>query len=540
MTTTPRARAQRFGNYEILHELRSGGMGSVLLARRRGLGNFEQLVAIKTIRAEYVTTEAVRAMFLDEAAILSRVNHPAIATVHDFGEQDGELYMAMEYVAGISFRALADLAPPPVIVARAIAEGSRGLHAAHEVRDTNGTLLGVVHRDVSPDNLMLGYDGRVKLLDFGIALVKNRQAPVTEFGTLKGKPPYMSPEQVKNETLDRRSDVFSLGAVLHELLTNQPLFDGDSIYAVARAVEHGVIPRPSTVIGKPLPIGLDAVVMSALERDVTRRIQTAAELAEQLEDVITSSGGESLAAWAERELAGSQRAHRAWIASLVNGSDKPVTALGRPTGAITALPAVIEPPAPSADDDVAPARPRRGPLVVAVIALLALVAGVVVLRMRGHESVVVVDATSTMPDGPPVVVPDAALDSAPLDAELVDAAVDAPVRVYRDGAVVAQRDAAATVVMLDGGAPPQPPDAAPVALGSGTLVVRHHKKSPSYLEVYVDDVLYGKTPTFGGRALTAGTHAVRLVRPDSGEVVFRTEVVIEDGKTTNLVQPEPR
>ncbi len=152
-------------------------------------------------------------MFLDEAAILARLNHPGIATVHDFGEEGGTLYMVMEYVAGLPLRELATQRLPPAIVARAIAEACRGLHAAHEARDPSGALMGVVHRDISPDNLMLGFDGHVKVIDFGIALVKNRQAPVTEFGTVKGKPPYMSPEQVKNEPIDRRSDVFSLGVV---------------------------------------------------------------------------------------------------------------------------------------------------------------------------------------------------------------------------------------------------------------------------------------------------------------------------------------
>src|SRR3954447_13510507 len=123
--------ATRFGAYEILYELKSGGMGAVLLGRRKGPGAFEQLVAIKTIREEYAAAQAVRAMFLDEAAILARINHPGIATVHDFGEENDTLYMVMEYVAGNSLRALVDLKLPPVIAARAIAEAARGLHAAH-------------------------------------------------------------------------------------------------------------------------------------------------------------------------------------------------------------------------------------------------------------------------------------------------------------------------------------------------------------------------------------------------------------------------
>ncbi|MFN0250647.1 MAG: protein kinase domain-containing protein [Kofleriaceae bacterium] len=328
---------QKFGAYEILHELSSGGMGSVLLGRRRGPGAFEQIVAIKTIKSEYAQAAAVRAMFLDEAAILARLAHPAIATVHDFGEEAGVLYMVMEYVAGNSFRSLIDGPMPPAVAARAVAEACRGLHAAHEVRDTSGAVLGVVHRDISPDNLLLGFDGHVKVIDFGIALVKNRQAPVTEFGTVKGKPPYMSPEQVKNEPIDRRSDVFSLGVVLHEMLTGQPLFDGDSIYAIARAVEHQPIAPPSAVVGRALPNGLDAAVMRALDRDLTRRTPTAARLAEELERVIGAAGDETLEAWVERELAPARQAHRAWLAGVIAGRDAPKPKIGRATGAVTAI-----------------------------------------------------------------------------------------------------------------------------------------------------------------------------------------------------------
>src|SRR3569623_1678948 len=258
----------RFGAYEILYELKSGGMGAVLLARRRGPGAFEQLVAIKTIRPEYAQAPAVRAMFLDEAAILARLNHPGIATVHDFGEQDGTLYMVMEYVAGLPLRDVGGRVMPPAVLARALADAARGMHAAHAARDPSGAALGLVHRAISPDNLLLGYDGHIKVIDFGIALVKNRQAPVTEFGTVKGKPPYMSPEQVKNEPMDRRSDVYSLAVVAWEMLAGKPLFEGDSIYTIALAVEQQPLVPPSAVLGEALPRGLDAAVMNALDRNV--------------------------------------------------------------------------------------------------------------------------------------------------------------------------------------------------------------------------------------------------------------------------------
>lgn len=353
---------RRFGAYEILYELSSGGMGAVLLGRRRGPGAFEQLVAIKTILPQHAQTAAVRAMFLDEAAILARLSHPAVATVHDFGEEAGTLYMVMEYVAGIPFREVMQYSPPPAVAARAIAEACRGLHAAHELRDLSGHVLGVVHRDISPDNLMFGFDGHIKVIDFGIALVKNRQAPVTEFGTVKGKPPYMSPEQLKNETLDRRSDVFSLAVVLWEVLTGRGLFEGESIYAIARAVEHQALLPPSQVIGAPLPLGLDAAVMRALDRDLARRTPSAAALAEQLEEVIQSAGDETLEAWSARALEAPRLAHRAWLASIVAGKD--AARPGRATGAVTALAplgkaATVVQPAPARPAPDASANARR-------------------------------------------------------------------------------------------------------------------------------------------------------------------------------------
>jgi eukaryotic-like serine/threonine-protein kinase len=329
---------QRVGAYEVLYELKSGGMGSVLLGRRRGPGGFEKLVAIKTIRAELAAAQQVRAMFLDEAALLARLAHPAVAAVHDFGEEGKNLYLVMEYVAGVSLHAVAELAPPPHIVARLLAEACRGLHAAHELRDVHGAALGVVHRDISPDNLLLGFDGHVKVIDFGIALIKNRQAPVTELGMLKGKPPYMSPEQIKNEPVDRRSDVFALGAVLWELLVGEPLFSGDSIYAIARAVEHQEIERPSARVAE-LPPGLDSIVLEALRRDPAERTPTAAAMAARLDEVVAAAGGETLEEWTHRTLAQERESHRRWLAQVLSGGSA-APRMGRATGAVTALAAL--------------------------------------------------------------------------------------------------------------------------------------------------------------------------------------------------------
>jgi serine/threonine-protein kinase len=550
----------RFGAYEILYELKTGGMGSVLLGRRRGPGAFEQLVAIKTIRPEYAQAAAVRAMFLDEAAILARLNHPAVATVHDFGEQGGALYMVMEYVAGIAFRDAMEHGMPPMVAARAIAEACRGLHAAHELRDHAGHLLGVVHRDISPDNLMFGFDGHVKVIDFGIALIKGRQAPVTELGTLKGKPPYMSPEQVKNEALDRRSDVFSLAVVLWEMLTGRPLFEGDSIYAVALAVEHQDLRPPSQVLGAPLPLGLDAVVMNALDRDPARRTRSAAELAEQLEQVIQTAGDETLEAWAERALDEPRTQHRAWLASVVAGRDAP-RPIGRPTGSVTALsPQAGKPPPPPPDAGAAPAAlpagepppdphvsthlaamsdeeleqlPRRRSLIVPILlglAVLATVGGAIYLTRREPAPAAVRDA------GVIVVPPDATEPPADARLELPVVPGDAPepppppidagrrrtVRLPIDAGRVV-RDAAATATATATATAPVP-DA---AQGSGLLIV---KPGDRYLNVVLDGQMIGPTPIYK-RSIPAGPHVVELVDPRTSEIVVKRTMKLGAGET---------
>lgn len=530
----------KFGAYEILHELKSGGMGAVLLGRRKGPGAFEQLVAIKTIRSEYATAEAVRAMFLDEAKIVGGINHPGIATIHDFGEEGGTLYMAMEYVAGLSFRNAMELGMPPNIAARAIAEACRGLHAAHEVRDPAGHLQGVVHRDVSPDNLLLGFDGHVKVIDFGIALVRNRQSPVTEFGTIKGKPPYMSPEQVKNEALDRRSDVFSLAVVLHELLTGQMLFDGDSIYAVARQVEHMEIPPPSRVVGT-LPAGLDAVVLAALERDRAKRTPSAAAFAEQLEAVI--GGDETLEAWAERALAGERDRHRAWLAEVVGGRDAP-RPIGRATGSVTALgplalidqlaPTPFREPRPKVDEVIEPPRRRLG-LPVAILLLLALAAiGVGMLTRSPNASSSDAAVADTSPDPTRVVVASPDVSLVEPDAAVVepDAPVDAGRVVARDAGTVKRTPDAAI------------PDAAiaepvPAITGSGKLIVRHHPQSKTFLRVLVDNQPFGDTPILPARTIPAGPHTITLIEPIENTIVYQTKITVADGASITVVQPAP-
>jgi len=569
---------KRFGAYEILYELKSGGMGAVLLGRRRGPGAFEQLVAIKTILAEHAQTPMVRAMFLDEAAILARLGHPAVATVHDFGEDGGTLYMVMEYVAGIAFRDVMEHGLPPAVAARAVAEACRGIHAAHELRDLSGNLLGVVHRDISPDNLMFGFDGHIKVIDFGIALVKNRQSPVTELGTVKGKPPYMSPEQLKNEAIDRRSDVFSLAVVLWELLTGRGLFEGDSIYAIARAVEHQDIQPPSQILGAALPLGLDAAVMNALDRDVLRRTPTAAAFAEQLESVIKSAGDETLEAWADRVLEQPRVAHRAWLASVVAGKDAP-RPIGRATGSVTALapqlgkaPTMVAPIAPAAlpvtepppdpqvsthlaaitDDDLRPARRSLAlPIGLGMVVLAMVGGGIYFLRAPGEPAArrdagiaeLPADAARDAPALDAGAAPDMVIDvviDVVIDAG-IDAGIDAMIEPPREPPIDAGRRRPFRMP-LDAGrsvgrdAPAEPPaaTAADSTQGTGQLVVKH--KGDKYRNVVLDGRIIGATPMFGD-PIPAGRHVIELVDAATSKVVLRRSVMVGPGDQVTIIEP---
>lgn len=549
------------GGYDVLYELKAGGMGEVLLARKLGAGGFEKLVAIKTIRSDLRDLDELRAMFLDEARLLGRLNHPAIAQVHDFGEDGDTLYLAMEYVAGVRFSELTRMDPPPVVAARAMAQVCRGLHAAHELKDLAGTALNVVHRDVSPENLMLTFDGRVKVLDFGIALVRGRQAPVTEFGTIKGKPPYLSPEQIKNEPVDRRTDIFAAAVVLHEMLTGEQVFDGDSVYAVARAIEHEDVAPPSELAGE-LPQGLDEAVMRGLQRDPAERYQTALQMAEALEAACNWAGGASLEAYAKGELKQTGDEHRTWLHDLVTsaGANTGGSARGRPSGVMTArgqevLEEQLElsegtlakmPKGPSstgfdslgADTGHSTMVRRKRSRVVALLALLLgvgimVAAGWLVTRGGGADKqtrrhAAVIDA-ATMVDATSARSADATAVAVVMDAGAGDArpVVRVPSRV-KVRPTRRRIDAGARRLVIR-----RRPDAAPTP----TKVIKYGFvtiAADPFALIRIDGKQIGPTPKFRYQ-LAVGRHEIKLVSPDTGKVRLVRTVTIREGKLSQVI-----
>jgi tRNA A-37 threonylcarbamoyl transferase component Bud32 len=289
---TPGAAPARLGRYELLARLAAGGMGEIFLARLEGAAGFEKLFVIKRILPHLADDPRFRAMLIAEARIASMMTHANICHVYELGETDGQLYIVMEYLEGITLLPLVRKlskqggALELGFVGGVIQQAADGLHYAHELKDRGGEDLGIVHRDVTPSNLFLTDSGVVKLLDFGIAKVKDASAH-TQTGTVKGKYAYMSPEQLRGAAVDRRADVFALGVIVYEMLALRRLFQRKTDYLTFRAVMEQPIAdirgyRPDC----PDPLAL--ALMRALERDPADRFETARQFGSALLDAVAA------------------------------------------------------------------------------------------------------------------------------------------------------------------------------------------------------------------------------------------------------------
>jgi serine/threonine-protein kinase len=282
-------RGERIGKYEILTQLSIGGMAELFLGFTSGPGGFRKYVVIKRILPDVRSNEQFERMFLDEARITAAFTHPNIAQVYDLGQEDDGLYLAMEFISGqnlnqVSAACFRRQETVPMGFSLSVARDvCLALHYAHTFTDPTGKSAHVIHRDVAQKNVMVTYDGVVKLLDFGIAKARGKLQRTT-VGTVKGTTGYMSPEQVRGEPLDGRSDVFSVGVMLHELLTGERLFAGrDEREEMVKIVE-APIPRPKDVAAH-IPEAVSSVVMKALARNPSERFATAKEMAKAIEAV---------------------------------------------------------------------------------------------------------------------------------------------------------------------------------------------------------------------------------------------------------------
>lgn len=304
----PLAPGRRVGKYQVVRRLATGGMAEIYLARARGIEGFEKHVVLKRILPQYAESETFVKLFLNEARVAATLDHANIASVYDIDQSDGTYFFTMEYLHGedVGF-VLRELARrkerlPMQFALNIISGAAAGLHAAHEKRGPDGKPLGIVHRDVSPSNIVVTYSGGVKVVDFGIAKI-TAHAEMTGAGTLKGKIPYMAPEQCRSEPLDRRSDVFSLGVLLYETTTQTRLFRGDTELATIKLVLESPIPPPSTRVPN-YPPALEAVVMKALARNREERYSSARDLQVSIEGFARSQGlllsSADLGEWMER------------------------------------------------------------------------------------------------------------------------------------------------------------------------------------------------------------------------------------------------
>ena len=279
----------KLGKYEVIRQIAIGGMAELYLARTLGIEGFEKLVVVKRILPQYVANATFVNMFLNEARIAATLHHPNVAQVYDIGLDEGDYFFAMEYVHGedldhISIASEEQGVPISLDAALTLAAGlCAGLHYAHERVSVDGKPQEIVHRDVSPSNVIVSYDGAVKLVDFGIARAASRPG-TTATGGLKGKIAYMSPEQCKAKAkLDRRTDIYAVGTLLYELTTGTLPFSGETEYQILNQIVNEDVPAPTTIVPE-YPPALEAILLKALARDPNARYRTALELQGAIED----------------------------------------------------------------------------------------------------------------------------------------------------------------------------------------------------------------------------------------------------------------
>jgi serine/threonine-protein kinase len=286
--------ALRGGRYETLREIASGGMATVHLGRILGVGGFERIVAIKVMHPHLATDPQFVGMFLDEARLAARVRHPNVVGTIDILEDELGLFLVMEYIEGPSLTSLiraAQKRAAPITLGvqlRIFLDALAGLHAAHELTDAQGELLNLVHRDVSPQNILVGSDGIARITDFGVARARSR-ITTTQGHEVKGKMAYLAPEQVRSEPVDRRCDIYSAGVILWGLLTGRRMIRADNDGAIVAQILAAARPSPRKV-NPQVPPGLDAICLSAIALDPAQRPATAADFAEAIETAAARDG----------------------------------------------------------------------------------------------------------------------------------------------------------------------------------------------------------------------------------------------------------
>jgi eukaryotic-like serine/threonine-protein kinase len=420
----PELRKQQVGRYAIFDEIASGGMATVHLARLAGPVGFSRVVAVKRLHPHLLDDQDFKAMFLDEARLAARIRHPNVVPTLDVLVHDKELILVMEYVHGESLLALARAArqkksPIPLSIAVAIMVSVlHGLHAAHEARDEKGQPLGIVHRDISPHNILAGADGMVRVLDFGVAkALQGRSAAQPDAalppGTVKGKFSYMAPETLRGEPATRQADIFSAAIVFWELVTGHKLFGAPTEQERILKVLKGNVPPPSALV-PGLPIAVDNIVLRGLAADPADRYETADDMAAELENMLSPASQRTVGEWVTK-LASDALDLRADILQQIEVSNINSTPPQAPKapGDSAAVPLSPSPVAPVVAETTPVTSPhslgRSGKLAIAVgIAALSVGALTLVTRALRSPSPAETPVTLAPPSAPPVEAPTAA------------------------------------------------------------------------------------------------------------------------------------
>lgn len=286
-------RGTRFGKYSLLNRIAVGGMAEVFLARQEGLEGFEKTICIKRIRPHLSSQPNFVQMFLNEAKLAAQLNHPNIVQIYDLGRVNDSYFIAMEYISGRDMSRIipkaekAGISFPMIYALRIASNVCEGLYFAHTKGDAYGNPLNIVHRDITPENILVSFSGTVKIVDFGIAKA-NTQLEQTRAGEIKGKLSYMSPEQCMGHQLDARSDIFSFGSVIYEWITGYKLFTGENEMAILKSIIDGKIYPPS-YFKEDVPEAVERILMKALEKDKNKRYQSAWEMQFDIDTYLASS-----------------------------------------------------------------------------------------------------------------------------------------------------------------------------------------------------------------------------------------------------------
>jgi len=382
MSSGPYSGPRMIGRYVLYGVIARGGMAAVHFGRLLGPVGFSRTVAIKRLHPQLAEDTEFVGMFLDEARLAARIQHPNVVSTLDVVAAEGELLLVMEYIQGESLSRLMTAVGkkgeriPPRIIGAIMVSLLTGLHAAHEAKNERGDALGIVHRDVSPQNVIVGADGVVRVFDFGVAKAAGR-AQDTRAGMFKGKVAYAAPEQLAGAAVDRRIDIYAASVILWELVTGRRLFKAENELALFNMVREGRVDPPSKYV-PDLPPALDALVMRGLAFDPDKRFQTAQDMSVALEEVLPQAFGREVKEWIH-EVAPDILTQRARIIAEIETP----TALLLPTNEEPATVARVSTSVPVLSE---PPRRSRSPLVaVLIVAMLVAIVGVVLFFVRGSE-----------------------------------------------------------------------------------------------------------------------------------------------------------